>query len=98
MNTVNLMAKFPLGMTVITPGVLALLKFPMMPAVEVSPFINRHASGDWGNVHPDDVGANEHSLEEGSRLMSVYELYGEKIWIFTEADRSVTTVMLPDEY
>jgi len=98
MTTVTMVPKFSLGMVVVTPGVQALLKFPQMPVVELSMYINRHACGDWGDVHPDDVGANDRSLEDGTRLLSAYVLNGEKIWIITEADRSVTTVLLPDEY
>lgn len=65
----------------------------------------RHAKGDWGDIHPEDRGLNEKSLENGSRLLSVYKLPQRapgvtppKLWIITEADRSATTLLLPDEY
>lgn len=59
----------------------------------------RHAAGDWGEVCKDDAAENELSLKEGFRLMSVYEYDGQpKFWIITEADRSVTTILLPEEY
>lgn len=58
----------------------------------------RHARGDWGDVDPEDVGANDAALGEGTRLVSVYRVGEVTIWIVTEADRSMTTVLLPDEY
>ncbi len=59
----------------------------------------RHAKGDWGDLGDEDKQENELSLKEGFRLLSAYES-GDlpKIWIITEADRSVTTVLFPDEY
>jgi hypothetical protein len=62
-------------------------------------YINRHLKGDWGELCDEDVKENEYSLEHGLRLMSVYTLpTGVKIWIITEADRSATTILLPEEY
>ena len=59
----------------------------------------RHANGDWGDVCEEDRLANERALIDGSRLFSVYHaVSGEKFWIITEWDRSVTTVLLPEEY
>ena len=85
---------FPLGRTVATPGVL-----DAIPAKEITLAISRHERGDWGLVCEDDRAENELSLKEGFRLMSVYESGGGvRFWIITEADRSVTTVLLPDEY
>ena len=61
--------------------------------------LSRHAQGDWGDLCEDDKKENELSLKEGFRLLSAYEQAGlPKIWIITEADRSVTTVLFPDEY
>jgi hypothetical protein len=94
----DLRPRFEVGMTVLTPGIQALLKFPSMPVVELSPFMNRHRAGDWGDMCQEDKDSNEHALDVGLRLMSAYELYGEKIWIITEMDRSVTTILLPEEY
>ena len=88
---------FPLGQVAMSRGIADLLK-TTADHVALAEAFSRHANGDWGDVHPDDVGANERSLEEGSRLMSVYTVAGQRIWIFTEADRSVTTAILPDEY
>ncbi len=59
----------------------------------------RHSQGDWGECSPDDWQANEEALETGSRLFSVYrDRTGTKFWIITEADRSITTILLPSEY
>ena len=88
--------KFPLGQLVATPGALAALK-----EAEVSfwHYIRRHQEGDWGNVTREDAAENELSLREGFRLLSAYSLPdGCKIWIITEADRSATTILLPEAY
>ncbi len=59
----------------------------------------RHATGDWGNLSAEDKEENDLSLKQGLRLFSAYENEGlPKIWIITEADRSATTVLFPDEY
>lgn len=88
--------KFPLGQLVATPGALAALK---EAKVGFWPYIRRHVSGDWGSVCQEDAAENELSLQEGFRLLSAYSLPdGCKIWIITEADRSATTILLPEEY
>lgn len=62
-------------------------------------YLVRHIAGDWGEVDEQDRRENELSLIHGFRLLSAYTLNsGTKIWIITEADRSVTTVLLPEEY
>jgi hypothetical protein len=87
---------FPLGQVVATPGVLAALE---SSGETPQQFLRRHASGDWGDVSAEDHQANEASLAGGARLLSSYRTsLGTKIWIITEADRSVTTLLLPDEY
>ena len=61
--------------------------------------LTRHRSGDWGNLTDEDMQENELSLKAGYRLLSAYEAEGlPKIWIITEADRSATTILFPDEY
>lgn len=63
--------------------------------------LNRHLNGDWGNISEGDKATNEDALANGLRLMSVYNRMGhpeDTIWIITEADRSVTTILFPDEY
>ena len=67
-------------------------------------FISRHSKADWGEVCPEDAAANDQSLIDGSRLLSVYRTStGEKLWVITEAsddrgNRAVTTILLPEEY
>lgn len=63
------------------------------------PLVIRHAAGDWGEVCPEDWRANDRARVEDTRLLSAYRLRdGTEVWIITEADRSSTTVLLPDEY
>jgi len=90
------MIRFPLGRVVATPGALsALEKAEQLPAE----FLDRHVHGDWGDVPEEDKQANERSVEQGLRILSAYTTSaGDKIWILTEADRSATTLMLPEEY
>jgi len=88
--------KFPLGMLVYTPGARDALEEAGQTATE---FLLRHASGDWGDLGEEDRAENEFSLDKYLRLFSVYNLStGQKVWIITEADRSVTTILLPSEY
>ena len=89
-------AKFSMGLVYATPGALEAFE----EADESSlTFLMRHVSGDWGDVCEEDRKENEFALGEHLRLFSVYHLCdGTKIWIITEADRSVTTILLPDEY
>ena len=86
--------RFSLGVVVATPGALAEL------ADEVRlDALARHARGDWGDAGPEDRAENELALREGFRLLSVYRTAaGIGFWIITEADRSATTILLPDEY
>ncbi len=65
---------------------------------EVMTALSRHASGDWGDLCPEDTLANDHALNDGGRLFSAYGQGEERFWIITEADRSITTVLLPDDY
>ena len=61
--------------------------------------LNRHVKGDWGEVDDEDKQSNDQALKEGYRLLSAYESEGlPKIWIITEANRSSTTILFPDEY
>lgn len=87
---------FALGRLLATPGVLvALEKAQETP----DPYLKRHASGDWGDLDDEDKGANDAAVMHGTRLLSAYHLSdGTKVWIITEADRSATTMLLPDEY
>lgn len=87
-------AKFPFGQLVATPNALE-----HVPNSEIQTALQRHVTGDWGVVDEHDRQENELSLKEGFRLLSVYRSSsGVKFWIITEADRSVTTVLLPEDY
>ena len=85
---------FPLGRLVATPGALAAI-----PADEIQLTLGRHASGDWGDLDKEDKAANDRALVEGTRLLSAYESKDKtRFWIITEWDRSITTILLPEEY
>jgi len=86
--------RFRLGKLIATPG--ALEAAPSREAL--MKLVQRHASGDWGDLDPQDKAENELSLREGFRILSAYELEGTRYWIITEADRSATTILLPEEY
>ena len=88
---------FPLGRIVSTPGALEALKENGSNGLE---YLRRHVAGDWGELCDDDRIENDLSLKEGFRILSAYSLprSGAKLWIITEADRSVTTFLLPEEY
>jgi len=90
-----MMVPLPLGKVVATPGALKLLL-----DVGEHPFdyLARHASGDWGDLCAFDLHQNERALRVGERIFSSYETPAGKVWIITEADRSVTTILLPEEY
>ena len=90
------MALFKAGMVVSTPGALdALRRSGNSPA----DFLKRHACGDWGDVDGHDEKQNWIALREGARILSSYRTrLGDIIWLITEADRSVTTCLLPSDY
>lgn len=86
--------KFKAGRLVATPGVLK-----AVPADELTDAMIRHLHGDWGVVCDEDKALNNMALERGGRLHSAYYSKANiKFWIITEADRSATTLLLPDEY
>ena len=87
---------FELGQVVATPGALkALDEAGQSP----SEFLNRHATGDWGTINQADIGLNEFAIKEGARILSVYHTTeAVKLWVITEADRSATTILLPEDY
>jgi len=91
--TVSAKPRFPIGCLVITTNALDLLT-----EAEVSKGLSRHITGDWGNVPADDQQSNEYALIHGDRLLSAYGEGERRFWIITEADRSVTTILLPNDY
>jgi len=88
---------FPLGQVVATPGALAAIG---VSGDDLSTYQARHQRGDWGDIDAHDRKENPLSREQGFRLISVYTLSitGVKIWVITEADRSSTCILLPEEY
>jgi hypothetical protein len=88
--------KFSLGRTVATPGALQALDAAGQTPLE---FLTRHAAGDWGEVSREDAAENELSVSQGFRILSAYTLKNAvRIWVITEADRSSTCILLPEEY
>lgn len=87
-------AKFKTGRIVTTANALNHLTYD-----DILSGLLRHITGDWGNLDADDQKENDQSLEKGARLLSAYQASnGVKFWIITEADRSATTVLLPEDY
>ena len=89
--------RFTLGRIVATPGALRALEEAGQTPAE---FLDRHVEGDWGEALDDeDKQENEFSVAHGLRILSAYTTRsGQKIWLITEADRSLTTLLLPHEY
>jgi ABC-type enterochelin transport system ATPase subunit len=88
--------KFLIGRLVATPGALGALGKAKQGVLAL---IARHVKGDWGEVCAEDAKANDWSVENEARILSAYTLpNGVKVWIITEADRSSTCVLLPEEY
>jgi len=88
-----------LGRLLMTRGVNDLVAEDEFFAKFVMGSLTRHRRGDWGDLIDEDKQENELSLKAGYRLLSAYEVKGlPKIWIITEADRSATTILFPDEY
>ena len=93
---VQIHSLFPLGQIVATPGALDALQQAGHTAQE---FLARHSAGDWGELSAEDRQENTFAVARSLRLLSAYRLStGVKIWLITEADRSATTVLLPEDY
>ena len=89
-------ARFSLGQTIATPAALTALE---EAGQSPSEFLHRHVNGDFGELDAEDRQANEDALIHGERLLSSYlTKMGTKIWVITEADRSSTTLLLPEDY
>ncbi len=83
-----------LGQIVATPNALAQIN-----QTDITLALARHVVGDWGDLCAEDKAVNDQAMVEGTRILSAYQAAnGTKFWIITEADRSVTTVLLPDDY
>ena len=95
----KVMPRFRTGRLLVTRGVADQQAEDTGFAVFVAESLGRHMRGDWGDLGPEDKAENERSLVHGWRLLSAYEHEGQpSIWIITEADRSATTVLFPQEY
>lgn len=86
---------FPLGQIVATAAV-----HDHFTRHDINPFVylERHRRGDWGDVPPEDAQENDLSVQNGFRVLSAYQIAGERVWLITEADRSSTTFLFPREY
>jgi len=88
--------RFALGRILATPGAINAMKEAGESPLKL---LRRHVHGDWGDLHEDDLRANELATRRGMRILSAYVLStGERVWIITEANRSATTILLPQEY
>ena len=88
---------FEMGLLVITNGIndkLDSVRF----SKEITVALHRFTNADWGEMDPEDIEANNEVLRTGERLFAAYQTSEGKIWIITEADRSATTILFPDEY
>ena len=87
-------AVFRLGRIVATPNALR-----SITQDDILRGIQRHQAGDWGTLTEDDHEANDRALAQVGRILSAYQaVNGTKFWLITEADRSITTVLLPEDY
>jgi hypothetical protein len=85
--------KFPLGQIVITANAAS-----KVSKASISSGLQRHSQCDWGDICKDDAALNDEAVTSGDRLLSSYRSEACTFWIITEADRSVTTVLLPEDY
>ncbi len=86
---------FPLGQVVATPRAIAVLEENQESPVTL---LRRHAACDWGDVCEKDGELNDEALDTGGRLLSSYRVGNDKVWVITEADKSATTLLTPEEY
>jgi hypothetical protein len=86
-------SRFALGQVVMTAN--AALRIPWQALKDG---MRRHATGDWGDLDPQDVRSNEDALKHGGRLLSAYGHGDTRFWIITQADHSATTILLPEDY
>ena len=88
-------ALFDMGQIVVTAGAIETLTRIVRHPVQL---LARHVTGDWGNLPEEDIEENKYSLQHGFRIFSAYVVDGAKFYVITEWDRSVTTLLLPEEY
>jgi hypothetical protein len=90
-----MMKLFETGRIVATPGAMSVLAETGTDPMDL---LNRHASGDWGDVPAEDAKENLFSIKHGFRVMSSYRIGSERVWIITESDRNSSCLLLPSEY
>ena len=96
MQQLSKQSAFDLGQIVATPGAVAVLR---KAGQQPGEFLTRHVNREWGDLSDVDRKENDYSLEHGFRLLSSYRTnVGDRLWIITESDRTVTTILLPEEY
>lgn len=90
---------FKCGRLLVTQGINSRIADDLEFSKFIVNALNRHVSCDWGEMDEEDKQENDYALDKYLRLFSAYEVNDkEKIWIITEADRSATTILFPDEY
>ena len=89
---------FELGREVVTPGIYGAMESSYKFATEIMHVMRLFCLGNWGRISAEDKEMNELALKDGDRLMGTYRTCKGKVWIITEVDRSVTTVLFPREY
>lgn len=85
--------RFHPGTVVVTMGALQ-----VATQDQLRQLLDRHVRGDWGVVGTEDAAENEKAVRDGERVLSAYDVNGERLWVLTTADRSETCVMTPGEY
>jgi hypothetical protein len=92
---INTEPLFVLGRLTATQSALYFLE-----RIEVQPLslLRRHVTGDWGDLDAEDIEANKQSIQDGSRILSAFILRDEKVYVITEGDRSITTILMASEY
>ena len=86
---------FSLGRVVATLGAIALMEAARIDPVQL---LQRHQSGDWGDLDAEDQRENDYAVHRWLRIFSAYGQPPVRLWVITEADRSATTILQPDEY
>lgn len=92
---VSLTPLFILGAVVATPGALDLLD---RAGINANTYLELHRCGDFGTLSPHDIHENSFAVSHRLRILSAYDIGRERLWLITEGDRSVTTLLLPSEY
>ena len=89
---------FTLGRQVVSQKISIEILENKIFAIEIFKAMERFCNKDWGEMDEEDKATNEQALIEGNRIMGAYQTCKGKIWIITEADRTVTTILFPSEY